>query len=115
MVTFLSRGVSRQLKTPATATGLYGFTSPPVTCRRQQIATDMVEINDAERNCPDKLGRLLADCASNPIHLYSVSVTSLAAWLTFIAVRKHYVLLDVTRDGVDTVGVCGSNPHAPTN
>jgi hypothetical protein len=21
----------------------------------------------------------------------------------------------VTGDGVDTVGVCGSNPHAPTN
>src|SRR6185436_10973740 len=59
-------------------------------------------------------GILLADYASNPIDLCSVSVTSLAALVNVYRVRRHYVLLDLTGDGVDTVGVCGSNPHAPT-
>jgi hypothetical protein len=29
--------------------------------------------------------------------------------------KNDYALSDLSRDGVDTVGVCGSNPHAPTN
>ena len=29
-------------------------------------------------------------------------------------VGNDYALSAVTWDGVDTVGVCGSNPHAPT-
>ena len=28
--------------------------------------------------------------------------------------KNDYALGDLSRDGVDTVGVCGSNPHAPT-
>jgi hypothetical protein len=29
--------------------------------------------------------------------------------------RNDYALYEVRGDGVDTVGVWGSNPHAPTN
>jgi hypothetical protein len=29
--------------------------------------------------------------------------------------KNDYALWGLSRDGVDTVGVCGSNPHAPTN
>ena len=29
--------------------------------------------------------------------------------------RNEYALSNLSSDGVDTVGVCGSNPHAPTN
>jgi hypothetical protein len=49
-------------------------------------------------------GILLADYASNPIDLCSVSVTSLAALVNVYRVRRHYVLLDLTGDGVVTVG-----------
>jgi hypothetical protein len=69
----------------------------------------------SQGSSPKSFGRLLADYASNPINLCSVSVTSLAALVNVYRVRKHYALLDVIRDGVDTVGVWGSNPHAPTN
>jgi hypothetical protein len=62
-----------------------------------------------------RFGRRLADYASNPINLSSLSVTSLASLVNVYRVRKDYVLSEVTRDGVDTVGVWGSNPHAPTN
>jgi hypothetical protein len=49
-------------------------------------------------------GRILADSASKLINLYSVNVTSLAAFVEFYCLRNF-----------DTVGVWGSNPHAPTN
>ena len=29
--------------------------------------------------------------------------------------KTDYALSDLSTDGVDIVGVCGSNPHAPTN
>ena len=64
---------------------------------------------------PDKLGRLLADYASNPIKLCSVRVTSPNLPINVYGDKNDYALLDLSRDGVDTVGVWGSNPHAPTN
>ena len=33
----------------------------------------------------------------------------------FMGLKNDYALYEVTRDGIDTVGVWGSNPHAPTN
>ena len=60
-------------------------------------------------------GRLLADYAWNLINLYSVSVTSLAAQVNVYGLRNDYALHVASCDGVDTVGVWGSNPHAPTN
>ena len=62
-----------------------------------------------------EIGRLLADYASNPIKLCSVSVTSLSPLINVYGDKNDYALRDLSRDGVDTVGVCGSNPHAPTN
>ena len=46
-------------------------------------------------------GRLLADYAS-------------AALVRVYLVRRDYALSELIGDGVDTVGVWGSNPHAPT-
>jgi hypothetical protein len=43
-----------------------------------------------------------------------VSVTSLAAQVNVYGHRNDYALPAATCDGVDTVGVWGSNPHAPT-
>ena len=43
-----------------------------------------------------------------------MSVTSLAAQVDVYRLRNEYALHVVTGDGVDTVGVWGSNPHAPT-
>ena len=60
-------------------------------------------------------GRLLADYAWNLVNLYSVSVTSLAAPVSVYRLKNDYVIHAVSCDGVDTVGVWGSNPHAPTN
>ena len=59
-------------------------------------------------------GKLLADYAWNLINLYSVSVTSLAAQVNVYRLKNDYAIHAVTSDGVDTVGVWGSNPHAPT-
>jgi hypothetical protein len=58
-------------------------------------------------------GRLLADYASNLINSCSVSVTSRAAPVNVYRLRNDYALYEVSGDGVDTVGVWGSNPHAP--
>jgi hypothetical protein len=41
-------------------------------------------------------------------------VTSLAAAVNVHRLENDYALYVVTSDGVDTVGVWGSNPHAPT-
>jgi hypothetical protein len=57
----------------------------------------------------------LADYAWNLINLYSVSVTSLTAFVNVYGDKNDCALCEVTRVGVDTVGVWGSNPHAPTN
>jgi hypothetical protein len=59
-------------------------------------------------------GRLLADYAYELINSYRVSVTSLTAFVNVYDDRKDYALSEMTRNGVDTVGVWGSNPHAPT-
>ena len=59
-------------------------------------------------------GRLLADYAYELINSYRVSVTSLTAFVNVYGDRKDYALSEMTGDGVDTVGVWGSNPHAPT-
>ena len=61
-----------------------------------------------------QFGRLLADYAWNPINLFSVRVTSLAALVYVYRVKTEYALFELAGDGVDTVGVWGSNPHAPT-
>ncbi len=53
--------------------------------------------------------------AWSPINPCNVSLTSLAALVSVYRVRKNYALCEVTSDGVDTVGVWGSNPHAPIN
>ena len=58
--------------------------------------------------------RLLADHAYNFINLNRVDVTSLAAQVNVYGLRNEYALYEVTSDGVYTVGVWGSNPHAPT-
>jgi len=42
-------------------------------------------------------------------------MTSQAALVNIQRVSKDCALSEVTRDGLDTVGVWGSNPHAPTN
>ena len=57
----------------------------------------------------------MADCAYELINSYRVSVTSLTAFVNVYGDRNDYALSEMTRDGVDTVGVWGSNPHAPTN
>jgi hypothetical protein len=62
-----------------------------------------------------EVGRLLADYAWNLINLYGVSVTSLAGQVNVYGLGNDYALYEVTGGGVDTVGVWGSNPHAPTN
>ncbi|HLA11356.1 MAG TPA: hypothetical protein VJ023_12285, partial [Pyrinomonadaceae bacterium] len=59
-------------------------------------------------------GRLLADYAYELINSYRVRVTSLAALVNVYGDRKNYALYELAGDGVDTVGVWGSNPHAPT-
>jgi hypothetical protein len=43
-----------------------------------------------------------------------MSVTSLAALVNVYRFQNEYALYEVTGDRVDTVGVWGSNPHAPT-
>jgi len=42
-------------------------------------------------------------------------MSSLAGLVNVCRGRRDYALFEVTSDGVDTVGVWGSNPHAPTN
>ena len=42
-------------------------------------------------------------------------VTSLAASIKNYAATTLYALYAALSDYLDTVGVCGSNPHAPTN
>ena len=44
-----------------------------------------------------------------------MSVTSLVATVYVYQPGNDYALYEVTRYGIDTVGVWGSNPHAPTN
>jgi len=61
-----------------------------------------------------RFGRLLADYAYELINSYRVRVTSLAALVNVYGDRKNYALYELAGDGVDTVGVWGSNPHAPT-
>ena len=41
-------------------------------------------------------------------------MTSRSAFVNVYGDRKDYALFEEARDGVDMVGVCGSNPHAPT-
>ncbi|MCA1602710.1 MAG: hypothetical protein LC776_14065 [Acidobacteria bacterium] len=41
-------------------------------------------------------------------------MTSLVAQVNVYRLKNAYALYEVTSDGVDTVGVWGSNPHAPT-
>jgi len=57
----------------------------------------------------------LADYAGTLINLYSVSVTSLAAEVNVYRLWNDNGLYEVTKYDLDTVGVWGSNPHAPTN
>jgi hypothetical protein len=59
-------------------------------------------------------GRLLADYPCNLINLNRVSVTSLGAPVQFTGIRNDCAGYELTGDGFDTVGVWGSNPHAPT-
>ena len=49
------------------------------------------------------------------VNFCCVSVPSLAAPVNVYRLRNDYALYEVRSDGVDTVGVWGSNPHAPTN
>jgi hypothetical protein len=48
------------------------------------------------------------------MNLYSVSVTSPADQVHVYRPGNDGALYEVTGDGVDTVGVWGSNSHAPT-
>ena len=48
---------------------------------------DIYIIKKTRMNLSEKLGRLLADYASNPIKLYSARVTSLVPLLMFMATR----------------------------
>ena len=69
--------------------------------------------------CPSGLvgnffGRVLAGYAWNIVNFCCVSVPSLAAPVNVYRLRNDYALYEVRSDGVDTVGVWGSNPHAPT-
>jgi hypothetical protein len=54
----------------------------------------------------------LADYDYALINLYNVTVTSLAAPVNVYRLWNDYALHEVTGDGVDTVGVWGSNPRA---
>ena len=56
----------------------------------------------------------MADYAYELINSYRVSATSITAFVNVYGDRNDYALSEMTRDGVDTVGVWGSNPHAPT-
>jgi hypothetical protein len=58
---------------------------------------------------------LLADYAYAMISLFIVGVTSFSRLGQVYGARNDYALSEVTRDVLDTVGVWGSNPHAPTN
>ena len=51
-----------------------------------------VQLTVRERDRPDKLGRLLADYASNPIKLCRVSVTSLIPLVNVHGDKKDYAL-----------------------
>ena len=57
------------------------------------------------------LGRLRVD----QIPICGVSVIPLAALVNVYRLGNDYALHVASCDGVDTVGVWGSNPHAPTN
>ena len=41
-------------------------------------------------------------------------MTSLATEVNVYRLKNDYAVYEATKDGVDTVGVWGSNPHAPT-
>ncbi len=61
-----------------------------------------------------QLNLLAAKNQGRNCRLYSVSVISLAAQANVYGLRNDYAFYEVTSDGVDTVGVWGSNPHAST-
>ena len=68
-----------------------------------------------KRTIQARLGRLLADCDYALINLCSVDVTSPTAVVNVCGLKNDYALYEATGDGVDSVGVWGSNPHAPTS
>jgi hypothetical protein len=58
--------------------------------------------------CDSELDTLLADYAWSSISLCGVNVTSLVAYNVY-NLKTNYVRLGLSRDGVDTVGVCESD------
>jgi hypothetical protein len=60
-------------------------------------------------------GRLLADFANALIQFIPRGRDFSNRFGCVYGDRNDYALYEVTSDGVDTVGIWGSNPHAPTN